>query len=128
MARLAEQVKAALEAADLAAFGDLLDPAVTWGPANTIPAPCRNREQVLAWYRRGRESGVRARVFEVVVVGKRIVVGMSVARELKPSEAGGVAERWQVLTVEAGRIVDIVGFDQRDEALAAATVIAAGEG
>jgi hypothetical protein len=31
-ARIAEQVRAAYEAADLSAIGDLLDPGVRWGP------------------------------------------------------------------------------------------------
>jgi ketosteroid isomerase-like protein len=77
--RLAQQVKTALEAADLAAFSDLLDPDVHWGPPDDPPPPCQNRDQVLSWYRRGRQAGVRARVSETVVLGDRILVGLRVA-------------------------------------------------
>ena len=112
---LAQQVRIALEAADLSAFRDLLDPDVHWGPPD---APgCKNRDQVLAWYLRGRESGARAHVSEVVVLGDRILVGMTVHGTQEARERGGVALRWQVLTVSGGRVVDIVGFGDRDDAV-----------
>jgi streptomycin 6-kinase len=119
--RLAERVRSALEAADLSAFGELLDPDVRWGaPGDRSPA-CQNRAQVLSWYQRGRDAGVRARVSEVAVLGDRtILVGLSVARNPAAHESGGEVERWQVLTVAAGRVVDIVAFDQRSEAIARA--------
>jgi hypothetical protein len=112
---LAQQVRIALEAADLSAFRDLLDPDVHWGPPD---APgCKNRDQVLAWYLRGRESGARAHVSEVVVLGDRILVGMTVRGTEEARERGGVALRWQVLTVSGGRVVDIVGFGDRNDAV-----------
>ena len=125
MELVAGQVSAALEAADLPAFSDLLDPHVRWGaPGDPSPA-CQNRAQVLAWYERGRERGVRAHVCETVVAGDRILVGLRVignraGRNRAAAGSGGEAERWQVLTVHGGRIVDIVGFDERSEAAARA--------
>jgi ketosteroid isomerase-like protein len=120
MESVARQVRTALESADLSAFGDLLDPDVRWGaPDATVPA-CRNRTQVLAWYERGRAAGARATVSEVTVLGDRLVVGLAVGGSGAARERGGVALRWQVLTVQGGRIVDIVGFDDRSEALARA--------
>ena len=113
--RIAQQVKMALEAADLAAFSDLLDPNVRWRPGDPSP-PCQNRDQVLAWYRRGRQAGIRARVSETVVLADRILVGLKVLGNQATTESGGEADRWQVLTVRAGRVVDIVGFDERTEA------------
>jgi ketosteroid isomerase-like protein len=117
---VARQVRTALEAAELTAFSDLLHPDVRWGPPDDPTPPCRNREQVLAWYRRGQESGARARVSEVVVVGDRILVGLVVRGTGAARERGGQATRWQVLTVRAGQVVDIVGYDQRSEAVARA--------
>jgi ketosteroid isomerase-like protein len=116
--RVARQVRVALEAADLSAFSDLLDPNVRWGPPGDPSPPCQSREQVLAWYQRGKQSGVSARVTEVVVLGDQILVGLVVAGNEPARARGGQATRWQVLTVREGRVVDIVGFDQRSEAVA----------
>jgi ketosteroid isomerase-like protein len=124
MEALAQQVRVALESADVAAFSHLLDPDVHWGAPDTRRPSCRNRDQVLAWYERGRESGTRASVSEVVVLGDRIVVGLTVRNSQAANEGGGAALRWQVLTVRGGRVVDIVGFDDRDEAVARADVSA----
>src|SRR6516162_3046421 len=52
--RLAGRVRLALEAADLDAYAELLDPGVRWGPPGDPVPPCQNRAQVLAWYQRGR--------------------------------------------------------------------------
>ena len=114
---VARQVRVALESADLEAFAQLLDPQVRWGPPGARPPPCRNRDQVLAWYRRGRQAGARAKVTEVVVEGDRIVVGLAVGNAAADGDGGGEVPRWQVLAVRAGRVVDIVGFEDREEAL-----------
>ncbi len=118
--RIAQQVSAALAAADLAAYRELLDPDVRWGPPGDPSPPCQNRDQVLAWYRRGREAGVRARVSETVVRGDQIFIGLKVADNRAAGESGGETDRWQVLTVRGGRVVDIVGFNERSEAAARA--------
>ena len=115
---VAEQVRTALEADDLSAFSDLLDPEVQWGAPDSRVPTCRNREQVLAWYKRGRAAGARAQVSEVVVIEDRILVGMTVRGSKQARSRGGAALRWQVLTVGNGRIVDITGFGDRSEALA----------
>jgi ketosteroid isomerase-like protein len=114
------RIKVALESADLAAIKDLLDPDVRWG-APDDPAPgCQNRRQVMAWYQRGRQAGVRARVTEFVAHGDKILVGLNVVGSPAAEAQGGEAERWQVLTVQGERIVDIRGFDDRGEAAARA--------
>ena len=120
MEALAAQVRVALAAADLSAFSHLLDPDVRWGAPDARQPSCRNRDQVLRWYERGRESGVRASVDEVVVLGDRLLVGLRVERPSEGISPGGAEPRWQVLTVRAGKVVDIVGFDDRTEALARA--------
>jgi ketosteroid isomerase-like protein len=117
---LAAQVRAALESGDVSAFAELLDPDVTWGAPDARVPSCRNRDQVLAWYQQGRESGTRATVSDVTVLGDTILVSLVVRATPAARERGGAALRWQVLTVRSGRIVDIVGFDDRSEALARA--------
>jgi hypothetical protein len=57
-------------------------------------------------------------VSEVVVLGNRVLVGLVVVGTRSAAESGGQAARWQVLTVRDGLAVDIVGFDQRTEAIA----------
>jgi ketosteroid isomerase-like protein len=120
--QLATVVKVALESGDLETFRELLDPNVRWG-APDDPAPsCQNRDQVLAWYRRGRAAGVSASVFEVVVGQDALLIGLSVVGNAGAQEAGGSVERWQVLTVRDGRVVDIRGFEDRQGAAVRAGV------
>ncbi len=121
--RLAGRVRQALEAANLAAYADLLDPAVRWGAPGDPSPPGQNRDQVLAWSRRGRDTGTRARVTETLVSGDRILVGLKVTGS--QAAAAGEQDRWQVLTVHRGRITSITGFDDRDEAAACAGLAAA---
>ena len=118
MDETAEQVRKALASEDLSAFADLLDPHVTWGAPGARNPTCKNRNQVLTWYQRGQEAGVRGSAFDVEVLGDRLLVSMSVRGTDDARERGGTVLRFQVLTVSEGRIVDIVGFDDKADALA----------
>jgi len=114
---IAEKVRVALDSADLELFSDLLDPRVTWGaPGDPSPA-CQTRAQVLAWYANGRAAGRRGHVRTVTTHEDKILVAMTVT---SPEEAG--SDRWQVLTVANGRVIDIRGYDEEVDALAAAGV------
>jgi ketosteroid isomerase-like protein len=115
---LAGRVKTALGTGDSDSFRELLDPGVHWGPPGDPSPPCQNREQVIAWYERAKDAGASAVVSEVSVVGDRIVVGLVVAGTGGARARGGHATRWQVLSVANGRIADIVGFEEKQEALA----------
>jgi len=119
---IAERVKTALEASDLIAFRELLDPDARWGPSDDPAAGCHNRDEVLAWYERGRDEGMRATVTEVVVGTEKLLVGLKVAGTPAAIEQGGETDRWQVLTLRGGRVVDIRAFDDRDEAATRAGV------
>jgi RimJ/RimL family protein N-acetyltransferase/ketosteroid isomerase-like protein len=122
MDQLAAQVHSALEAADLDAYAHLLHRDVRWGPPGDPVPPCRSRAQVLAWYQRGRGAGTRARVTETLVTGDKILVGLRVTSAAAP-DAGAESDRWQVLTVRDGQIVDITAFGDRDEAAAWAGIV-----
>ncbi|MHB1533217.1 MAG: nuclear transport factor 2 family protein [Acidimicrobiales bacterium] len=114
----ADRVRVALEAADLTAFRDLLDPDARWGPPDDPLSGCHNRDQVLAWYTRARDEGMRARVTEVVVAGgDKLLIGLKVTGTPAAAEQGGEADRWQVMTLGRSGMVDIRGFDDRDAAL-----------
>jgi hypothetical protein len=121
MDELAAQVRKALAAEDVSAFADLLDGNVTWGAPGARNPTCKNRSQVLSWYERGREAGVRGSVFDVEVLGDRLLVSMNLRGTEGARERGGTALRFQILTVREGRIVDIVGFDDKAEALSHAS-------
>jgi hypothetical protein len=122
MEAMAQKVRLALDAADVSAFSALLDPDVHWGAPDAVRPSCMNRDQVLAWYQRGRDSGTRASVSEVVVFGDRLLVGLVVRGSDAAVERGGAALRWQVLTVRSGRVIDIVAYDDRTDAVARANV------
>src|SRR5260370_9299185 len=109
-AAIGDRVKAALESADLTAIADLLDPNVRWGAPGDDAPSCQNRSQVLAWYQRGREAGVRARVTEVTVYGDKVLVGLKMSGDQAAEGAGGEADRWQGLTVGGEAILAIRGF------------------
>jgi ketosteroid isomerase-like protein len=117
MDEVAGLVRNALAAEDLSAFTELLDPGVTWGAPGARNPSCKNRDQVLAWYQRGRDAGVRGSVYDVEVLGDRLLVSMSVRGTEDARERGGAALRFQVLTVRSGKVVEIVGFDDKTEAL-----------
>jgi ketosteroid isomerase-like protein len=117
MDEMAVLVREAMVTEDISAFTDLLDPDVTWGAPGARNPSCKNREQVLAWYQRGRDAGVRGSVNDVEVLGDRILLSMSVRGTENAQERGGAALRFQVLIVRSGRIVEIVGFDDKAEAL-----------
>ncbi len=117
MEALAAQVRGALGEEDLSAFAELLHPDVQWGPPGVRRATCRNRRDVLAWYARSAEAGMRAEVSDVTVLGDRLLVSLVVQRPDGVDERGAAASRWQILTVAEGQIVDIAGFESRDEAV-----------
>lgn len=125
MRRLARQVGSAPDAGDLSAFSDLLNPDVRWGPPGDPSPPCTSKEQVFVWYGRGKNRVARAQVVELTVLGDCLLVGLVVTGTWAARERGGQATRWQVLTVRDSRIVDIVGFEQRSDAVAHAGVSAA---
>jgi ketosteroid isomerase-like protein len=124
-AELTVRVRVALERGDLDAIRDLLDPDARWGaPEGPHDADCQNREQVVAWWAGARAAGARAVVTKVTVGAGTLLVGLEVTGTPAASEAGGSAERWQVLTLRGDRIVDIRGFDDRAAAATRAGVSA----
>jgi ketosteroid isomerase-like protein len=115
---MAERIRVAFDSADVTAIGGLLDPNVRWGaPDDPVPS-CQNRDQVLAWYQRGRDAGVRAQVTEILAHGDKVLVGLNVVGRPGVEGPDGEANRWQVLTVRGGLIVDIRGFEERRKAAA----------
>jgi len=120
---LTERVKLALESGDLEAIRELLDPHARWGaPEGPNDADCHNSGQVIAWWASARAAGARAVVTEVTTGAGTLLVGLAVTGTPAARDAGGVVQRWQVLTVRGDRIADIRGFDDRAAAAARAGV------
>jgi hypothetical protein len=117
MEDVARHVRLAYELGDVELFGALLAPDVTWGPPGDSPT-CRSKSQVLAWYQNGANSGARAQVQEIEIVGEQMLVGLVVMGASSTKRLSGRATRWQVLTVSGLQIVGIVGFEQKSDATA----------
>jgi ketosteroid isomerase-like protein len=116
-AAIVSQVRAALESDDPTRFQALLHPDVRWGAPGDPSPSCQNRDQVLTWYQRSRDAGMRARVTGADVHGDKILIALRVTGRSAAEPTGGEVERWQVLTVRDGQIADIRAFEQRDEAV-----------
>jgi ketosteroid isomerase-like protein len=115
---LAARVRYAMEAVDLDVMRELLAPNARWGaPEQEVPT-CRNAQEILSWYELALENGVRAEITEVVVVNDNILVGM---RILATAQRNKVNTRWQVLSVDDGRIAEIRGYERRGAAMTFAT-------
>lgn len=113
---LGQRVQLALNSADLDSFAALLAIDVHWGPPEGSDADCHSRAEVLEWWSRSRRAGARASVIEVVPGAGALLVGLNVSGTTAAEHQGGETQRWQVLAVESGLIVDICGFDNRNDA------------
>lgn len=117
MERVSRDVRLAYEQGDLNLFGALLAPDVTWGPPGDS-STCRNKSQVLAWYQKGANAGSHAEVQEIEIVGDRLLVGLVVMGSPSGEHENERTSQWQILTVKDSRIVDIVGFELKSDAVA----------
>lgn len=118
---LAERVRAAMGTIDLAQMAQLLAPDARWGaPDQDVPS-CRSAKEILSWYEIARENGVRANITEVDVIGEHIVVGLKIVATKDGASKSRNSTRWQVLSVDDGRIAEIRGYETRGDANAFAT-------
>jgi hypothetical protein len=115
---LALRVRVALDSADLGQFAELLDPKVRWGAPDDPNPSCQSRRDLLAWYRQGRAAGTHGRVGDVEGYGDKILIHMVIAATSAADGAPVQSDRRQVLTCAHVRVVNIRGFETRDEALA----------
>jgi ketosteroid isomerase-like protein len=112
--RVAAGLRAAYESADLDALGELLHPDVRWGGDEDTPDTCHNRSDVLAWYRRSYESGMRATVTEALTGPDAVLLALRVSGRA-PGDATVVH---QVFRLTDGLVADIRGYPERELALA----------
>ncbi|HEY3871998.1 MAG TPA: hypothetical protein VGM10_26785 [Actinocrinis sp.] len=115
---VADQLTAALETGDAHLMEPLSDPAVRWGGEEETEETCHSRGDVLTWYRRLYDSGVRVEVTGVVVRDGSVVLSMAITGS-KAGPSGRLPDLvHQVFHLEAGLGIDIRGYAQREDALA----------
>ena len=121
MEMLVTEIRHAMESADLDVMSELLTPDARWGaPEQDVPT-CQNAKQILAWYEMARDNGRRANVIETVIIANHVVVGFKILATREGIPASGDATRWQVLSVQDGRVTEIRGYETRREAAEFAT-------
>jgi ketosteroid isomerase-like protein len=106
-------VREAIERGDVESFGELLDPGVVW--VGVLPGQlCRNRDDVLAMFRRATENGLRASPEILVEAEGALVVDphLDPPAELNP-------HLHQVIVVHDDRVVEVRDYPDRASALAA---------
>ena len=116
---LIDQIRTALDSADLDSFADLLAPDVQWGSPGDPQPSCQNRRQVLNWWRAGRDAGVRADVASVEGIGDKVLVHLRVSGSPAADDVGDALDRWQVLAIRDGQVADIRGYEELSDAEAA---------
>lgn len=124
---IAARVRAALGAADLAAFGELLADDVRWGEPG-FPGSCRNRGDVLDLLRAGEEAGATASIGECVAGARGILCELHVRWPERATGRPTERHLFHVYVLAGGRIVEIQPFDGRAEAAAAAGIAGARAG
>lgn len=111
---LLEQLRTAIVARDLAAFGALLAEDVRWGDDDN-PRACRNRDQVLETFTRILGQGAHADISELT----EGPLGVLCALEVRwPEEADRPGDRrlYHTYLVRDGRISEIRRYDDRASA------------
>lgn len=111
MAGIARQLETASRDLDLDLLGTLLHPDVRW------TGLCKDRAQVLDWYRAVLAEGIVATVRSVEVDRDAVVVGLVVGRPAKGARPAPPQPLYQVFTVRGGQVVEICGYPDRDSAL-----------
>jgi hypothetical protein len=93
---------------------------VRWGGEEDTEDTCHSRADVLRWYTRLRDRGVRARVAEVLDLGDAVVLELALTGHEDDPQDELRARLFQVFRIGDGLVVDIRGFPERADALASA--------
>ena len=113
-AQLARRGFEAVLRGDLEVISGMLDPEVKWHAGDpTAEGACRNREQALAFIRRGQALRGRLELVDVVDAGDKVVVIL----RRGSAEEDLVAN---LTTFRGGKVVEMVHYPDPDDALAAA--------
>jgi ankyrin repeat protein len=111
MAEIARHLETVSRDLDLDLLGSLLHPQVRW------TGLCKDRTQVLDWYRAVLAEGIEAGVRSVEVDRDAVVLGLAVSRRAQGARPAPPQPLYQVFTVRDAQIVEIRGYPDRDSAL-----------
>ena len=78
---------------------------------------CKDRAQVLDWYRAVLAEGIEASVRSVEVDRDAVVLGLTVGRPAQGARPAPPEPLYQVFTVRDAQIVEIRGYPDRGSAL-----------
>jgi len=115
MADIAEHLEAAYRDQDLELLASVLHEQVQW------TGLCRNRGEVLDWYRGLLADGTVASVESVEVDRDAVVLGLAVSRRAEGARPAPAQRLYQVFTVDHAQVIDIRGFPDRRSALTRST-------
>jgi hypothetical protein len=111
MADIAEHLEAAYRDQDLDLLASLLHEQVQW------TGLCRNRGQVLEWYRGLLADGTVASVESAEVDRDAVVLGLAVSRRAEGARPAPAQQLYQVFTVDGAQVIDIRAYPDRRSAL-----------
>jgi ankyrin repeat protein len=111
MAEIAGHLETAYRDLDLDLLGSLLHPQVRW------TGLCRDRAQVLDWYRDLIAEGTVATVLSAEVDRDAVVLGLAVAGRAEGATPAPPQQLYQVFTVAGAQVVEIRGYGDRHSAL-----------
>ena len=111
MAEIARHLETAARDVDLDLLGSLLHPEVRW------TGLCKDRTQVLDWYRAVLAEGIEASVRSVEVDRDAVLLGLTVGRRAHGARPAPPQPLYQVFTVRDAQIVEIRGYPDRASAL-----------
>ena len=114
---LAHRGFAAALVGDFDAIGALLDNDVKWhGGDPTAPGSCKNRGQALEFMRRAHKHDRLGELVDVLGAGDRVIVVMR-PPSLEGEQVPPVAN---LVTFRGGKVIEMVHYPTREEAIAAA--------
>jgi Ankyrin repeats (many copies) len=111
MAHIAQHLEAAYRDQDLSLLASVLHPQVQW------TGLCRDRQQVLDWYRGLLAAGTMATVQSVEVDRDAVMVGLAVAGKAEGARPAPPQHLYQVFTIDGALVIDIRGYPDRHSAL-----------
>jgi ketosteroid isomerase-like protein len=113
---------AAAARGDLETIAAILSPDVRWHGAGDEGGGCQNREQALGWMREAIDRGIRVELLEVrELADGRVLVALQRRVQGDQAQAGArPSPHGQILTLQDGKVAEMVVYPTADEASAAA--------
>jgi ketosteroid isomerase-like protein len=121
---LVRQGFAAALRGDLDGVRELLSPEVRWHGAGDDQGGCQNRAQALVWMGEAIARGIRVELVDARAIGEDQVLVLLQRNQRREGDPPGELPppHGQILTLQEGRIIEMVVYPSADEALDAAGI------